>query len=99
LTLVELTGNSTCPTVSARIGSPAEDRVGSVDIRDWNERIRRLADNLPRSAETKFGFSCQCGCGTVVALTSRNFDANGAWADGHKLGSGSDVKAWPSVLE
>ena len=57
--------------------------MGSEDIRDWNERVRRFADNLRDSAETKFGFTCQCGCGTVVALTSRNFDANGAWADGH----------------
>lgn len=56
----------------------------SEEIGDWNERVRGLADCLPDSAETKFGFSCQCGCGTIVALTSRNFDANGAWADGHK---------------
>ena len=58
--------------------------MGSEVIRDWNERVRRLADSLQNSGETKFGFSCQCGCGTVVPLTSRNFDANGAWADGHK---------------
>ncbi len=54
------------------------------DLRAWNRRVRLLADSLPDSAETQFGFSCQCGCGTVVALTSRNFDAHGAWADGHK---------------
>jgi hypothetical protein len=58
--------------------------MGSAEINGWNEQVRRLADNLPRSADTKFGFSCQCGCGTTVPLTSRNFDANGAWADGHK---------------
>ena len=58
--------------------------MASEDIRGWNEQVRRLADSLPRSAETRFGFSCQCGCGTVVPLTSRNFDANGAWADGHE---------------
>ena len=64
---------------------------------DWNEQVRRLADNLPRSAETKFGFKCQCGCGTVVPLTSRNFDANGAWADGHKPKTGSDLEAAPGI--
>jgi len=70
--------------------------VGSADTNDWNKQVRRLADNLPRSAETKFGFNCQCGCGVVVPLTSRNFDANGAWADGHKPDTGSDLKAPPS---
>jgi len=70
--------------------------VASVDIEDWNEQVRRLADNLQRSAETKFGLKCQCGCGTVVPLTSRNFDANGAWADRHKPDTGSDLKAPPS---
>jgi hypothetical protein len=68
----------------------------SEGTRDWNEQIRRLADNLPRSEETKFLYSCQCGCGTVVPLTSRNFDANGAWADGHEPTTGSDLKAPPS---
>jgi hypothetical protein len=40
--------------------------MGSAEIKGWNEQVRRLADNLPRSADTKFGFSCQCGCGTTV---------------------------------
>ena len=57
--------------------------MGSRDITERNQRIRVLAEGLPNSAETKFGYTCQCGCGTVVALTSRNFDSNGAWADGH----------------
>jgi hypothetical protein len=61
--------------------------MGSDDIRDWNEQVRGLANKLPDSVETKFGFACQCGCGTVVSLTSRNFDVNGAWADGHKPGA------------
>jgi prepilin-type processing-associated H-X9-DG protein len=61
------------------------------DLNARNRRIRLLADSLPDSAETQFGFSCQCGCGTVVALTSRNFDANGAWADGHKPGTGQQA--------
>lgn len=82
--------------------------MGSEDIEGWNEQVRRLADSLPRSAETKFGFSCQCGCGTVVPLTSRNFDANGAWADGHKpavsdlaMGSGAvgETEPPPARLE
>jgi prepilin-type processing-associated H-X9-DG protein len=62
--------------------------MGSAGRGDWNEQVRRLADNLSGSAETKFGFTCQCGCGTVVPLTSRNFDANGAWADGHGPATG-----------
>jgi hypothetical protein len=51
---------------------------------DVNQQIRRLAEMLPGSAETKFGFNCECGCGTVVALTPAHFDADGAWADGHR---------------
>jgi prepilin-type processing-associated H-X9-DG protein len=72
--------------------------VGSKNVTDWNEQVRELADSLPDSAETKFGFSCQCGCGTVVALTSRNFDANGAWADGHKPGTSSGLGAASTAL-
>ena len=48
-----------------------------------NQQLRRLADKLPGSAETKFGFNCECGCGTVVTVTPNHFDAYGAWADGH----------------
>lgn len=70
--------------------------MGSDDIRDWNEQVRRLADSLPDSAATKFGFNCQCGCGMVVPLTSRNFDANGAWADGHKPDGGRDLEVAPA---
>jgi hypothetical protein len=54
---------------------------------DLNQQIRRLATMLPSSAETKFGFGCECGCGTVVALTPTHFDDHGAWADGHKPAS------------
>ena len=72
--------------------------MGSQAITEWNEQIRRLADSLSDSAETKFGFSCQCGCGAIVALTSRNFDANGAWADGHhKPDTASDLEATPAA--
>jgi hypothetical protein len=67
--------------------------MGSEHIREWNEQVRRLADSLSDSAESRFGFSCQCGCGMLVPLTSRNFDANGAWADGHKPGTASDLEA------
>jgi len=73
--------------------------VRSVDIRDGNERLRRLADKLPHSEETKFAYSCQCGCGTVVPLTSRNFDANGAWADGHKPPQASDLEGEAPSLD
>ena len=58
--------------------------MGSENVRDWNKKVRRLANDLPDGAEAKFGFNCQCGCGTIIRLTSRNFDAGGAWADGHK---------------
>jgi hypothetical protein len=71
--------------------------VESEEISDWNEQVRRLADSPSNSAETKFGFSCQCGCGTVVALTSTSFDANGAWADGHKPDTSSDLEATPAA--
>jgi hypothetical protein len=84
LTFVELTGIEDRPT---------KGPVGSTDIRERNEQVRRLADKLPGSTETKFLFDCQCGCGTVVPLTSTNFDANGAWADGHKPDTGSGLEA------
>ena len=71
--------------------------MGSQGITEWNAQVRRLADNLSDSTETKFGFSCQCGCGTLVALTSRNFDAGGAWADGHKPDTTPDLEAAPVV--
>jgi hypothetical protein len=71
--------------------------VGLQGITEWNAQVRRLADNLSDSTETKFGFSCQCGCGTVVPLTSRNFDASGAWADGHKPDAGSDFEPAPAA--
>jgi hypothetical protein len=74
-----------------------EGRGESENVSDFNGQVRRLADGLPDSAETKFGFSCQCGCGTVVALTARNFDADGAWADGHKPDTTSDLESAPAV--
>jgi hypothetical protein len=93
LTFVELTRIRNRPRVSLRGRVVVrEGRVGSEHISDWNDQVRQLADSLSDSAETKFGFSCQCGCGTVVALTSRNFDAEGAWADGHKPDTTSDWK-------
>lgn len=73
-----------------------EGRVGAEHIRERNLQLRRLADRLPNSADTKFAFSCQCGCGTLIHLASRNFDANGAWADGHKPYATSDLKAAPT---
>jgi hypothetical protein len=51
---------------------------------DVNQQIRRLAEKLPGSAETKFGFNCECGCGALVTVTPTHFDAYGAWADGHR---------------
>jgi hypothetical protein len=71
--------------------------VGSQGIREWNEQVRQLAESLPDSAETKFGFSCECGCGTIVALTSSNFDAHGAWANGHKPDISPDLEAVPAA--
>ena len=60
-------------------------------ITEWNEQVRRLADILPDSADTRFGFICQCGCGEVVALTAATFDAHGGWVDGHKPDSAPDA--------
>jgi hypothetical protein len=71
--------------------------VGSQGINEWNEQVRRLADSLPDSAETKFGFSCQCGCGTTVALTSKDFDTLGAWAEGHRPQTTPDLEAAPAA--
>ena len=98
MTFVEFTRARNRATVVCDAESLVQEgRVGSDEIRDWNEQVRRLADSLADSPETKFGFNCQCGCGTLVPLTSRNFDANGAWADGHKPDTASDLEAAPAV--
>lgn len=59
---------------------------------DLNQQIRRLAGMLRGGTETKLGFSCECGCGTVVAITAEHYDLHGAWADGH-------APATPSVTD
>jgi hypothetical protein len=71
--------------------------VGTGNVGDWNEQVRRLADMLPASAETRFGFSCECGCGEVVALTAAHFDRNGAWAEGHEPATPPDPAASPAL--
>ena len=64
-------------------------------ITKWNEEVRRLADMLPESADTRFGFLCQCGCGEMVPLTAATFDAHGGWVDGHKPDSPTHTQFHP----
>jgi hypothetical protein len=45
---------------------------------------------LPEGTDSRFGFSCECGCGELVPLTAATFDANGGWVDGHKPKSPPD---------
>jgi hypothetical protein len=87
-TFAQLTGGAMQPMLRVRFGViQARVSVESEDIREWNERVRRLADMLTESADTRFGFICQCGCGEVVPLTAATFDADGGWVEGHKPGS------------
>ena len=70
----------------------------SGDVRAWNLQIRSLVDKLPGDADHTLGFGCECGCGKLVALTARQFDNNGAWADGHKPDdSAPDLEAAPAI--
>jgi hypothetical protein len=52
-----------------------------------NQQIRHMANLLPgaRDPNHLYGFSCECGCGKIVALSAAEFDRNGgAWSDGHR---------------
>lgn len=52
-----------------------------------NQQIRKMAALLPGAKDPnhKYGFSCECGCGTIVPLSATEFDREGgAWADGHR---------------
>ena len=56
-------------------------------VRALNQQIRHLADLLPgaRDPDYMYGFSCECGCGSIVALSVGDFDRIGAaWAEGHE---------------
>ncbi|HJQ51274.1 MAG TPA: hypothetical protein VJ838_12245 [Gaiellaceae bacterium] len=56
-------------------------------VKALNQQIRHLAELLhgAKDDDHEYGFSCECGCGTVVALSVPEFDRDGgAWADGHK---------------
>jgi hypothetical protein len=61
---------------------PGDEESGNVS--GWNRQVRLLAGTLPDGADHPYGFACSCGCGEIVPLTSTQFDANGAWVDGHK---------------
>lgn len=67
--------------------------MGSKNISEWNTQVRRLADSRPDSAETKFGFSCQCVAAARLLPSHFEDDACSAWADGHKRDATSDVEA------
>ena len=59
-------------------------------VRALNQQIRLLADKLPGATDPNhvYGFSCECGCGKIVALSALEFDRQGgAWADGHRPAS------------
>jgi hypothetical protein len=59
-------------------------------VRALNQQIRLLADRLPGKDDPnhKYGFSCECGCGKIVALSAGTFDREGgAWAEGHRPAS------------
>jgi hypothetical protein len=56
-------------------------------VRALNQHIRHLADLLPGAKDPnyKYGFSCECGCGTIVPLSVVEFDREGgAWTTEHK---------------
>jgi hypothetical protein len=58
-------------------------------LRALNDQIRQLADRLPGANDPShlYGFSCECGCGKIVALSVGDFDREGAWAEGHRPAS------------
>jgi hypothetical protein len=55
-------------------------------VKALNEQIRHMADLLPGAKDPSYlyGFSCECGCGTVVALSVADFDHDGAWIKDHR---------------
>jgi hypothetical protein len=59
-------------------------------VRALNEQIRHMADLLPGAKDPHhvYGFSCECGCGRIVALSAAEFDRQGgAWAQSHRPAS------------
>jgi hypothetical protein len=59
-------------------------------VRALNRQIRQLASLLPgaKDPDHVYGFSCECGCGRIVALSASEFDRRGgAWAEGHRPAS------------
>ena len=56
-------------------------------VKALNEQIRHMAGLLPGAKDPThlYGFSCECGCGKIVALSAAEFDhEGGAWAGGHR---------------
>jgi hypothetical protein len=56
-------------------------------VKALNNQIRLLAERLPGKDDPnhKYGFSCECGCGQIVPLSTAEFDREGgAWAEGHR---------------
>ena len=54
--------------------------------RETNEKIKEVAERLAdgRDDSAVYEWFCGCGCMAIVPLTVAEFQANGAWADGHK---------------
>jgi hypothetical protein len=56
-------------------------------VEGLNKQIRHLADLLPGAKDPNhlYGFSCECRCGKIVAMSAADFDRQGgAWAEGHR---------------
>lgn len=61
--------------------------LDSARVKALNQQLRRMAELLPGTKDEnhKYGFSCECGCGQIVALSAPEFDREGgAWAEGHE---------------
>lgn len=60
------------------------DSTNPKNVSGWNRHVRRLADTFPAGVYHTYGFACECGCGEIIALIATEYDAGGAWLDGHK---------------
>ena len=59
-------------------------------VKALNQQIRHMAGLLPGAKDPNhvYGFSCECGCGRIVAISAAEFDLQGgAWAEGHRPAS------------
>jgi hypothetical protein len=55
--------------------------------RDTNETIKDVTERLANGRDDDsavYEWFCECGCMAILRLTVAEFQANGAWLDGHK---------------